>query len=148
MKNKLATILLSVLATVGVISLTSSNLTSAPQQGLGGAFPFNWATSGTFDSAMNNNIIAATINPIYVTEIGFGETYSSGRTLTLMRASGEQHRIADGLGTQDTVNNAAASLSPAVIKFICSPVLVLNPGDSIQALDTGGQGYWCGYTRP
>ena len=33
MKNKLATILLSVLATVGVISLTSSNLSSAPQQG-------------------------------------------------------------------------------------------------------------------
>ena len=149
MKTKFSTIILAVLAIIGVVSLTSNPLSGAAQNmSPGGEFPFNWATSGTFDTATNNIIVSATTNRVFLTEIGFGEEYNTGRTLTLVRASGEQHRIADGLGTQDTVNNAAASLAPAVIKFTCSPILALEPGDSIQALNTGGQGYWSGYTRP
>jgi hypothetical protein len=148
MNNKLTTISLTALAMVGLLSLTSSKLSSTPQQGWNGPLAYSWATSGTFDTAMNNVIVSATTDPIFVTEIGFGESYSSGRTLTVVRVSGVQHRIAVGLGTQETVNNAAASLSPATIKFTCSPVLVLHPGDSVQALGTGGQGYWSGYARP
>ncbi len=139
MNNKLATISLTALAMVGFLSLTSSKLSSTPQQGWGGPLPFSWATSGTFDTGLNNVIVSATTDPIFVTEIGFGEPYDSGRTLTVVRVGGAQHRIASGLGTWEQES----------IKFTCSPVLVLHPGDSVQALGaTGGQGYWSGYARP
>ena len=156
MKNKLTTILLSVLATVGVISLTSSNLTSAPQQGLGGAFPFNWATSGTFDtvSSGSDTIVSATSTRIFITEVGCGENWDNGKKLYVNRqATGLKVCVAEGMGTQHTnyqLNGAnIAKIGPSVIKFSVNPTLVLEPGDSLEiASSSGSQGYWSGYTRP
>ena len=150
MKNKLATILLSVLATVGVISLTSSNLTSAPQQGLGGAFPFNWATSGTFDtvSSGSDTIVSATSTRIFITEVGCGGGFDATKKLYVNRqATGLKVCVAEGMGTQRT--DFFYGVGTSVIKFSVNPTLILEPGDSLEiASSSGSQGYWSGYTRP
>jgi len=99
MKINLATILLIALSTVGVISLTSSNLSSAAQQmspsGVGGAFPYGLITSGKF-SASPIILTAPLDRKIYVTEIGISASFSPTMRLMINRAA---------TGTTTTNNN-------------------------------------------
>ena len=149
MKTSLSTILLALLLAFGLISLTSNNLSSAPQpqQGLGGAFPYNAFASGTFDGT--TVVQAPPDKRIYITEVGIGGTFDMNTYLYLNdAATGVNTCISRGLGTQNTIdvygNGQARATSAVQLKFSVAPALILEPGNSLT-LDKSLTGYWSGY---
>jgi len=131
MKTSLSTILLALLLAFGLISLTSNNLSSAPQpqQGLGVAFPYNAIVSGTFNGT--TIVQAPPDKSIYITQVGTRYASINHDIVFHDAIAGTATKITEG---RDTYN----------FKLTVSPALVLKPNDSLTFTEPLS-GYWSGY---
>jgi len=155
MKINYTTILLTTLITIGAISLTNRELSSAPQQmGLNGFGDINnhFLTSQPFKTDVDGVIVEAPLGrKVWVTEIGLAELYDTNYYVIHRDANGVNTKIQKGFGSGQKGNSNAYSYDNIKFEsncFVLEPGELLYLGNPNNAGHGNLEGYWSGYMRP